>query len=78
MFFVLMQNTQMISIHQTDTFPTLWQWDCARRDDDVHQRMNAKVYRHMIYSPETESKYDNEITMRLQYIISWCVDNIYT
>jgi hypothetical protein len=42
MFFVLMQNTQMISIRQTDAFPNLWQWDCARRDDDVHQRMNAK------------------------------------
>jgi hypothetical protein len=28
---------------------------CARRDNDIHQRMNAHGLSHMIYSPETEA-----------------------
>ncbi len=31
------------------------------------------VYRHMIYSPETESKYDNKITVHT----FWTIANIY-
>jgi hypothetical protein len=39
----------------------------------VHQRMNAKVYRHMIYSPETKQNK----TVRYLNIVSWNIFNDY-